>query len=58
MGTFISVLLIIIAVILFIGIIRICFKPSDSLGELLIDLFLIDWISDVIVAILENIDFD
>jgi hypothetical protein len=45
----------ILGLIVLIGIIRIIFKPSDSFGDLLMDLFLLDWLGDIFVSILENI---
>lgn len=58
MGTGWSIFLIALGIIMFIGIVRIILKPSESIGEFITDLFLIDLLGDLIELIFESIDFD
>lgn len=58
MGTFVSILLIVLAIIVVIGIIRVIIKPSESFGEMIIDILFLDVLCDVLSSIIEHIDFD
>ncbi len=51
METLYLILLIIAAVILIIGIIRVMFSPYNGLGDLILDLFLLDWMGDALGAV-------
>lgn len=50
-----TILLSILAIILVIGIVRICLKPSNNFFEFIGDLFLLDLLGDLLQAIIENI---
>ncbi len=50
-----EIILIILAIIIFIGIIRVIFTPSESFGDLICDIFLIDILSEALAGIIEII---
>ena len=53
-----NILIIILVIILFIGIIRVIIKPSETFPDLLMELLLIDVLFDIIGTLLENLDWD
>lgn len=50
-----TILLVILAVIVFIGIIRVIVTPSESFFDFIMDIFLLDLLIDLFVLILEAI---
>lgn len=53
MGIVLTAILAILAITIVIGIIRVIITPSDSFGDLICDILLIDLLGDLIVAILD-----
>lgn len=49
----ISIVLVILAIIVIFGIIRIIISPCESFGEALMDIFFLDLLFDILSAILE-----
>jgi len=54
----INILLILLAIILVIGIIRVIMEPAKGFIDFLMHIMLIDWLSDILVAIIESIGGD
>jgi hypothetical protein len=53
-----EIFFIVLGIILFIGIIRLCVNKPSSFGEALMEVLCIDVLGDVLGSILEHIDFD
>lgn len=56
--SWITIVLIILGIVVTIGIIRVIITPSESFGELIMDILFIDLLVDILSAIIESIDFD
>jgi hypothetical protein len=51
----ITLLLIVLSVIVFCGILRVIFRPSDTFGDLLLDMFFLDVLGDLLTGLIEAI---
>lgn len=52
----VTIVLIILGIVVTIGIIRVIINPSESFGELIIEILLIDLLGDILQAIFESFD--
>lgn len=55
METIYTILLIIGVIIIFIGIVRLIIEPPKDFTDFILQLFLIDWLSDIFCSIIESI---
>ena len=50
-----TIILIIVAIYLIVGIIRVLCTPSEDFGDLIFNLFLLDFLGDFLIAVIDTI---
>jgi hypothetical protein len=53
-----NAILVMLAIMIIVGIIRVIITPSENFGHMLMQMFFIDVMGDILEGILESIDLD